>query len=264
MAKAYPRAAMDALLFARAVLYCRVTEKGTLTDCTTPAEEPAGAGAAAIELSRLFRMQPRARDGSAVAGRSIRIPVRFTLPVDMAAAPSTVRNEAFVGVTVELNCRYRDVRLDDCHDAQARTYSEAAFQAAVEFAQGTTLPSTPRPAGRILLPVKFIGDGPPIVTPTTVTPPMWLRRPTSSDVAQVIPEKTAREGVSGEAIISCVVAKDGRLADCVVVSETPVDAGFGAAALKLAGRFQMQPTTAQSQSVEGGTVRIPIRFVAPN
>ena len=59
---------------------CRVTEQGTLADCSVVSEDPPGEGfgEAALKLSGGFRMEPKTADGQSVKGAVIVIPIRFT------------------------------------------------------------------------------------------------------------------------------------------------------------------------------------------
>ena len=191
----------------------------------------------------------------------MRIPIRFNLPPDASAGAVAAQNPAYPGYLVELNCRYRDGHVDDCSNAQSAAFPSEAVRAATDLVQKMSLPQMARPAGRILLPVRFAGDVPPPLG-QAITAPRWIRRPTGGDLASVIP-RAAYAGIDGEAVTSCTVTRNGDLVDCVTVSEAPLGAGFGAAALKLMPRFKMTPMTADGKTVEGGTVRIPIRFTAP-
>lgn len=63
--------------------------------------------------------------------------------------------------------------------------------------------------------------------------------------------------------MACRVKLAGTLAGCRITSETPADAGFGAAALKMSQRFKLRPMTREGKPVAGGTVNIPIQFALP-
>jgi TonB family protein len=93
--------------------------------------------------------------------------------------------------------------------------------------------------------------------------PDWAIKPKGADLVDVYPPEAVKAGIGGAATISCVVSVEGRLTDCKVLDETPAQAGFGAAALKLSERFQMKPMSRDGHPVSGGMVRIPIRFALP-
>lgn len=103
---------------------------------------------------------------------------------------------------------------------------------------------------------------PPAAT-SEVTRPDWARRPGADDMARYYPDRAQRMDVAGRATITCAVTARGTLENCVVVSETPGDFGFGDAALRLSRLFRMKPSNLDGLSVAGKTVTVPIVFQVP-
>jgi len=98
LVRLYPADALAKNLTGDVLMACKVGADGRLNDCDiarvsvsgahvpdNPADDP-GFGAATLELSKLFQMEPTNASGQPTAGTTIRIPVRFMLPHAAPAA----------------------------------------------------------------------------------------------------------------------------------------------------------------------------------
>jgi TonB family protein len=96
-----------------------------------------------------------------------------------------------------------------------------------------------------------------------ITRPVWTEKPTGADMLRYYPADAAKAGAGGRAAISCGIAKDGRLEDCVVRNQAPAQYAFGQAALQLSQHFQMKSADQDGKPTRGGKIVIPIIFAAP-
>jgi TonB family protein len=79
LARVYPREAVRKRIWGRAVMHCKVTVTGTLSDCAILEEAPEdmGFGAAVLRLAPKFQMSATTPDGKSVEGARVDIPIRF-------------------------------------------------------------------------------------------------------------------------------------------------------------------------------------------
>ncbi len=95
--------------------------------------------------------------------------------------------------------------------------------------------------------------------PVSVENPRWARRP--RDLADYFPRRALGLGVQGEVVLDCLVTVQGALS-CAIISETPLNWGFGAAALRISRDHQMVPATRDGIPAEGRyRMRVPFRVV---
>ena len=90
--------------------------------------------------------------------------------------------------------------------------------------------------------------------------PDWIRKPSGEQLAGAYPSRALDRRQAGLVTLLCTVGIDGGVRDCEVIAETPKDAGFGAAALKLSRWFKVRPETQDGQAVDGALVRVPLQF----
>lgn len=107
-----------------------------------------------------------------------------------------------------------------------------------------------------------IPDGPP-APPSPPAPAYidatFLQRPDGADFERFYPRRALERGMSGNVVLDCTVASNGRLA-CAIASETPTGWGFGEASLRAAREFQVAPATADGHPTSGGRLRVPMSW----
>ena len=90
-------------------------------------------------------------------------------------------------------------------------------------------------------------------------PPTWVAEPTEDEIARVYPIDAFEDGMSGSVLLSCRERLDGTVDRCQVLEETPSDAGFGRAAVKLSRNFRLTPFTIDGRLAET-IIEIPYEF----
>ena len=100
-------------------------------------------------------------------------------------------------------------------------------------------------------------SSPPAFDTRTAPQPLDIPRP-PPPISAFFPDRAQRMEISGQAAIDCASDADGVLTDCRLISETPADWDFGAAALKAARARSIRKIS----TTPGGRVVVPVIFDA--
>ena len=148
-------------------------------------------------------------------------------------------NGCIVTVAQELWAHYPEQIQKFCADSILQKEAE---QLLVEDIPAGALSATVTGANTLQIPaaLKKVCDykppGAPIYDRTVSSWTPWSNVPSATDLAAVYP-RSASTIADGDARINCKVETKGRLSHCTVSQERPDGKGFGAAALKLSGKF---------------------------
>lgn len=95
------------------------------------------------------------------------------------------------------------------------------------------------------------------------TPPRFVRGPTQGDLRSIHPPEALRAGLSGEAVVRCVIREDQYLHRCTIVSARPGGRGFEEAGLLAARFYRFRPPTRDGVALTDQPVTITVQFGRP-
>lgn len=271
-----------------ASISCSVTDVGRLTNCVVLNEFPEhkGFGQAALRIASLFKMKPKTVDGRPVAGGIISTRIRFgyagSTPPRYLRAPTDAELAAVWPETakgqpgfVVLKCTVTiKGAAEHCSVVQetppGKGFGAAALRLAPRLSMAPALTGTSPITSDAQFTVAFhlpppkqtgvadFGDG-----SLALTNAPWLATPSAMEMAAAWPATASADIERGMARLRCGFSADGGLAGCTIFNEEPAKQGFGAAALALAGRFQLRDGAADPASLATMRITLPFTFANP-
>jgi hypothetical protein len=90
------------------------------------------------------------------------------------------------------------------------------------------------------------------------------RAPAATPASAAVQQQAAVEPSYANVVLTCVVADQGAVKDCSIVSEDPAGSGYGAAALQMASQFHLALKADGGVAVPGERMTIPVRIHISN
>lgn len=289
----YPRAAGQKGASGMAVIKCTVNLEGLLRDCKVVEEKPAGLGfgPAAQVLAPTFLMKPATKNGRPVESE-ITIPINFKTygaftaadsePVTIvsqtiwAQTPNTAEILALIDkkvgdkfadgkVVFQCDLNKKTGRMSGCNVANTSPgmaqFIGVARALVPKFQVSEEALTQYKDKVKINLAFAFPDMASPAWSQRYLTHPRWIRTVNPDPNLPVFPEEAAKAGLkTGSATVDCLVAPEGALTQCQVVSESTPGVGFGAMATRIAEAFVANPWNEDGLPVDGAHVKMPIRM----
>ena len=182
-----------------------------------------------------------------------------------AAEPTAAPPPKLQGLA-QLTCQAAvDGSLSGCQVISESPPGQGLGDAALKLA--TTLRLKPAAAGEtspraVTVPFRFdLADPAAMATADEIKNPNWVAAADAPQIAKYYPVSAHDRHVGGRATVRCIVSADGRLHDCVTVSEMPAGENFGVSAAKMSqDLFRMAPTTRDGAPVAGRSITTSIIF----
>jgi hypothetical protein len=157
MTAAYPPGPRAENLAGSGVMDCTVGAAGELTACEVVSETVAGQGfgAAAISLASKFQLPLKSPSGAAMAGRTVRVPIRWLNPPKRKLPEISMLDENGRTGTVAFNCRVNGTgSYDNCVVVEARPAASTLFGVTGEVVLRQKPPANLSSGDRVLIVVQ--------------------------------------------------------------------------------------------------------------
>ena len=277
----------DATRAAKVYMDCKITSEGRLEQCVFPAVAPKGHGfeEATRKISKLWQMSLVDKDGRSTAGGDFYTIVVWKMRSGPDVPEATVTSPPWISapsaqdiqaafpaalgktdhVLVTLDCTIADDgSLIGCHNPKGASQSSDLVTAAEKLAPKFRVDPTWRAKIDLFLdvsvPIQLASADSTVWTEPLKTIGL-VSAPSAQLASSLYPEQAVKAGLEkGSASVDCSVADHGAPTDCVIVSESVPNVGFGAAAVQIAQHYVIQSWSEDGLPTEGRHVLLPVQL----